>query len=113
MPSLICLENSQGGCDGAVIPKSHAEQVGEIARKYGVKMHLDGARVLNAMVETGDAPADYCTTFDTISLCFSKGLGCPIGSVLIGSEEDIWYARNMRKMLGGGMRQAGILARAM
>ena len=76
-------------------------------------MHLDGARILNAMIYTGDDPADYCKPFDTVSICFSKGLGSPIGSVVVGSEKDIWYAKNIRKMLGGGMRQAGILAQAM
>ena len=67
-------------------------------------MHLDGARIMNALVYSGDMPANYCQPFDTVSICFSKGLGCPIGSVVVGSEKDIWHARNIRKMLGGGMR---------
>jgi len=73
-------------------------------------MHLDGARLLNALVEQEIAPEVYCSDFNTVSFCLSKGMGCPIGSVLLGSEKDIWYARNMRKMLGGGLRQSGMTA---
>ena len=73
-------------------------------------MHLDGARLLNAMVETKQDVKEYAAEFDTVSFCLSKGLGCPIGSILMGSEKEIWEARNLRKMLGGGMRQAGMTA---
>ena len=75
-----------------------------IAKKYKLRMHLDGARLLNALVEQKISPDEYVKDFNTVSFCFSKGMGCPLGSVLLGSEEDIWYARNLRKMLGGGMR---------
>ena len=67
-------------------------------------MHLDGARLLNALVEQDIAPEDYAKPFETVSFCLSKGMGCPLGSVLLGSEKDIYFARNMRKLLGGGMR---------
>lgn len=73
-------------------------------------MHLDGARLLNALVEQQIHPVEYCKDFDTVSFCLSKGMGCPLGSVLLGSEKDIWFAKNMRKMVGGGMRQAGMTA---
>jgi threonine aldolase len=73
-------------------------------------MHLDGARLLNALVEQKISPEEYVKPFDTVSFCLSKGMGCPLGSVLLGSEKDIWFARNMRKLVGGGMRQAGLTA---
>jgi|ERR1712086_1121708 len=113
MPSVICLENSHGGCDGASLPFEHVQEVKQLADTHGIKMHLDGARLLNALVHSGQDPKEHCAPFDTISICFSKGLGCPIGSVLLGSEKDIRFARNIRKMLGGGMRQAGIIAACM
>ena len=86
------------------------KDVKKIARKAKLRMHLDGARLLNALVEQKIEPHVYVKDFDTVSFCFSKGMGCPIGSVLVGSEADIDYARNIRKMLGGGMRQAGMTA---
>ena len=76
-------------------------------------MHLDGARLLNALITSGDDPKVYAEDFESVSFCFSKGMGCPIGSVLVGSKEDMIFARDIRKMLGGGMRQAGILAACM
>ena len=81
-----------------------------MAKKHKIKMHLDGARLLNALAEQKIDPAVYCEDFDTVNFCFSKGMGCPVGSIIAGSEEDINWAKNMRKMLGGGMRQAGITA---
>lgn len=113
MPSVICLENSQGCHNGAAIKLDYVKQVREIADRHDLKMHLDGARLLNALIATGDEPAAYARPFDTISFCFSKGMGCPIGSVLLGTEKDMAFAKNIRKMLGGGMRQAGILAACM
>jgi threonine aldolase len=77
-----------------------------------LKLHLDGARIFNALTETGDSPAETAKYFDSVSICFSKGLGCPVGSVLVGSKEFIAKARRIRKVLGGGMRQAGFLAAA-
>jgi threonine aldolase len=76
-------------------------------------MHLDGARLLNALIYSKDDPKEYCSYFDTVNFCFSKGMGCPIGSILLGSDEDIKLGKVMRKMLGGTMRQSGILAACM
>ena len=112
-PRVICLENSQGGCNGAAIPIEFAERVKEVAEEAGVKMHLDGARLLNALIASDYSPKAYCQHFDTISFCFSKGMGCPIGSVLVGSRAEMAVAREARKLLGGWMRQAGILAACM
>jgi threonine aldolase len=84
--------------------------VKKIAKKAKLRLHLDGARLFNALVEQKISPKEYCADFDTVSFCLSKGMGCPLGSVLMGSEEDIYYARNIRKMVGGGMRQAGMTA---
>ena len=77
-----------------------------------MKMHLDGARCLNAAVHLGISPAEMCKDFDTVSVCLSKGLGCPVGSVVVGSEKDIKHALILRKLLGGNLRQAGILTKA-
>ena len=100
-PDVICLENSHGGCNGAAVKLSFVQEVAEIAQKNDLKMHCDGARYLNALLATGDNVEAYSSYFDTISFCMSKGMGCPIGSVLVGSEEDMRFARNIRKMLGG------------
>ncbi|MFT6894543.1 MAG: threonine aldolase [Algoriphagus sp.] len=83
-----------------------------LCQEKGLKLHLDGARLFNALVETGESPADWGAHFDTISICLSKGLGCPVGSLLLGSKSDIKRARKVRKVFGGGMRQAGFLAAA-
>lgn len=109
-PTVIVLENSHGGCMGATVSHDFVKDVHKIAKKNKLRMHLDGARLLNALVEQDITPADYCEQFNTVSFCLSKGMGCPLGSVLLGSEKDIWFARNMRKMVGGGMRQAGMTA---
>uniref|UniRef100_A0A7S3FWH9 Aromatic amino acid beta-eliminating lyase/threonine aldolase domain-containing protein n=1 Tax=Strombidium rassoulzadegani TaxID=1082188 RepID=A0A7S3FWH9_9SPIT len=109
-PSVICLENSHGGCNGATVGLDFVKEVKKVAKKQKLRMHLDGARLLNALVEQEIEPHEYVKPFDTVSICLSKGLGCPVGSVLLGKEKDIYYARNIRKMLGGGMRQAGMTA---
>ena len=95
---------------GAVIDIDFVKDVKKIAKKAKLRMHLDGARLLNALVEQKIEPHEYVEDFNTVSFCLSKGMGCPLGSVLLGSEEDIWYARNIRKLVGGGMRQAGMTA---
>ena len=95
---------------GAVISHDYVKQVKKIAKKAKLRMHLDGARLLNALVEQKVAPDVYCKEFDTVSFCLSKGMGCPLGSVLLGTEEDMWYAKNIRKLIGGGMRQSGLTA---
>jgi len=106
---LFCLENTQGG---KVLPLKYLEAAEATARKFGLGFHLDGARLFNATVKLNVTPTAIAGHFDTISICLSKGLGAPVGSVLCGSKELIKNARRWRKMLGGGMRQAGILAAA-
>ncbi|KAJ3254596.1 Threonine aldolase [Boothiomyces macroporosus] len=104
---LICLENT---LNGQVHPLELQNEISEYAKKENVKMHLDGARLWNASAATKTSLVDLCKPFDSVSLCFSKGMGAPIGSVLVGSEALIRKARHFRKMFGGGWRQAGILA---
>lgn len=109
---LICLENTHNRAGGVILPIKSIKAISTYAREYGIKMHLDGARIFNAIAETGISLKDYAYHFDTISFCFSKGLGCPIGSILCGDAETIDLAHKWRKILGGGMRQAGILGAA-
>ena len=98
---------------GKVIRDAYVEELHKkIVKKYKLKMHLDGARCLNAAAFLKVEPADMCRRFDTISVCLSKGLGCPIGSLVVGSKADIEHALILRKLLGGNLRQAGILAQA-
>jgi len=106
---LIALENTIGG---RVLPLAYLSQVRDLATKYGLALHLDGARVCNAAVKLGLPPQQICAGFDSVSVCLSKGLGAPVGSVLCGSTELIADAKRWRKMLGGGMRQVGVLAAA-
>ena len=107
---LVCLENTHNRGGGTIWPLERIREVADFARRQGVSMHLDGARLWNASVATGIAERDYAALFDSVSVCFSKGLGAPIGSVLCGSRDFIQRARRFRKMFGGGMRQVGILA---
>ena len=106
---LVCLENTQGG---KILPMDYLQNFSELMQEKGLRRHLDGARLFNAAVGLGVSPAKICSYFDSASLCLSKGLGCPVGSILVGSKEFIESASRWRKMLGGGMRQAGILAAA-
>ncbi len=106
---LIALENTIGG---RVLPMAYMAEVRKLATSRGLAVHLDGARVFNAAVKLGLAPAEVCKGLDSVSVCLSKGLGTPAGSVLCGSKALIADARRWRKMLGGGMRQVGILAAA-
>ena len=106
---LLCLENTHMG---KVLPLDYLKKAQQFAEDKGLMMHLDGARVFNAAVKLGVPVKDITRYFDTISCCLSKGLGAPVGSVLCGSAEKIKKARRWRKLLGGGMRQAGILAAA-
>lgn len=106
---LLCLENTQAG---KVLPLDYLKQAASLARRHGLAMHLDGARLFNAAVKLGVPAAEIAGNFDSISVCLSKGLGAPVGSLLCGPTEMIDRARRWRKMLGGGMRQAGILAAA-
>lgn len=106
---LLCLENTQGG---KVLPLGYLAEARSLADTYGLGLHLDGARVFNASVKLGVPVTDISRHFDSISVCLSKGLCAPVGSVLCGTNEIIESARRWRKMLGGGMRQAGVLAAA-
>jgi len=109
---LLCLENSTNLGGGRTYPLEQVQRVGEWARSNGLKMHLDGARLFNGCIARGIAPASFAESFDTISVCFSKGLGCPMGSILVGSRGDMARARRARKLFGGALRQAGIPAAA-
>ncbi len=106
---LLALENTIGG---KILPTDYVQAATALARKHGLACHLDGARAFNAAVALGVPLAQLAQPFDTVSVCLSKGLGAPVGSVLVGSQATIARARRWRKMLGGGMRQAGILAAA-
>lgn len=110
--SLIILENTHNRAGGAVIPLAVQRKVQELAQAHGLAFHLDGARLFNAAVATGTPVAEFAACVDSVTFCLSKGLGCPVGSVLCGTHTFIERARRFRKMLGGGMRQAGILAAA-
>lgn len=108
--SLVCLENTSNRGGGCCYDWEQIEQIREVCNKHGLKLHLDGARLFNALLATGQTAAQFGATFDSISVCFNKGMGCPIGSVLLGSATFIKEARRVRKKLGGGMRQAGYMA---
>jgi threonine aldolase len=111
-PSLIALENTHNLCAGAAVELSHMATVTELARRRALPVHLDGARIFNAALALETSAAKIAATADTVSFCLSKGLACPVGSILCGSAEFIGRARRTRKALGGGMRQAGVLAAA-
>jgi threonine aldolase len=106
---LLVLENTQ---NGRVLPLTYIKEAQAFARQYNLRLHLDGARVFNAAVKLGVPLADITQRFDSVSLCLSKGLGAPVGTVLVGRKDFIGKAHRLRKILGGGMRQAGILAAA-
>ncbi|MFO7774655.1 MAG: low-specificity L-threonine aldolase [Candidatus Hydrogenedentota bacterium] len=110
--TLVAMENTTNRGGGAIYPYEAFKGVAEVAREKGLRVHCDGARIFNAVVETGMSAAEYAQHVDTLSFCFSKGLGAPIGSVLTGDSATIRRARRFRKMLGGGMRQAGVAASA-
>jgi len=109
---LVCLENTHNRGGGRVYPIDKIEAISGWARKNGLAIHLDGARLWNAIVATGILARQWARHFDTVSVCFSKGLGTPVGSALAGPKEFIVRARKVRKIFGGGMRQVGILAAA-
>ena len=111
-PRLLCLENTHNVAGGKVFPLSDFAAVAEAAREKGLKVHLDGARLFNAAAATGIPAREWCEHADTVSVCSSKGLGAPVGSLLAGDEAAIHEARRARKAFGGGMRQAGIIAAA-
>lgn len=109
---LICIENTHNRAGGTAVSVSQTEALRQVADEYGLPLHLDGARLFNAAVALGRPVHELSAPCHSISLCLSKGLGAPVGSVLVGSSEFIVRARKVRKMLGGGMRQAGIIAAA-
>jgi threonine aldolase len=113
-PSLVVIENTHNRCGGAPIKLSHMAEVSMAAhqRKRKIPLHLDGARIFNAALALETTPKEIASSADTVSFCLSKGLGCPVGSLLCGSREFIAGAHRTRKLLGGGMRQAGIIAAA-
>ena len=111
-PSLVCLENTHNRGGGTIWPLEQMQSVAEVARKHNLLLHLDGARLWNASVASGIREDEYASLFDTVSVCFSKGLGAPVGSLLAGSVSAIEKARFYRKQQGGAMRQVGILAEA-
>jgi threonine aldolase len=108
--SLICLENTHNKAGGTIYPLDEIQSISRFAKERRIALHLDGARIWNASVATGIRPKEYAAPMDTVSVCFSKGLGAPVGSALAGSYEMIEKARKYRKVLGGGMRQAGVIA---
>lgn len=110
--TMVSLENTMNKGGGSIYKLAEISPIRQVCEEYGLKLHLDGARLFNALVETGESPRDWGAQFDTLSICLSKGLGCPVGSVLLGSKSDIRRARKVRKGFGGGMRQAGFLAAA-
>jgi threonine aldolase len=110
--SLVCLENTTNRGGGVYYNINDIQLIREVCLQNNLKLHLDGARLFNALVVTGETPAQYGQLFDSISICLSKGLGAPVGSLLIGDADFIKRARRVRKVLGGGMRQAGYLAAA-
>ncbi len=110
--ALLCLENTQNRCSGAVVPQENIDELAALAHSHGVRVHIDGARIFNAAIAQGLPVSTLAASADSIGFCLSKGLGAPVGSVLCGSAGFIARARKMRKMLGGGMRQAGVIAAA-
>jgi threonine aldolase len=109
---LVCLENTHNRHSGVAFTPEEIAEVAAVARAHGVPVHLDGARIFNACVALGRQPQEYGAVVDSVQFCLSKGLGAPVGSLLVGSRDFIREARRMRKLLGGGMRQVGILAAA-
>ena len=109
---LVCIENTQNMCGGVVLSAEYTKQVGQLAKEHGLKLHIDGARIFNAAAALGVDIRELVAPADSIMFCLSKGLVSPIGSMLVGSKEFIAKAHRLRKMLGGGMRQVGVVAAA-
>jgi threonine aldolase len=110
--SLVCLENTSNRGGGSCYDFGEIKKIRQVCTENNLKFHLDGARLFNALVEKNETPKQYGEIFDSISICLSKGLGCPVGSLLIGKKDFIKKARRVRKVFGGGMRQGGFLAAA-
>jgi threonine aldolase len=110
--ALLCIENTHNRCGGAVLNVEQVEALASLAHAHGVKVHMDGARIFNAATALGVPVSTLAQPVDSMMFCLSKGLSAPVGSILVGSREFIHKAHRMRKVLGGGMRQAGFLAAA-
>ncbi|MDR4494977.1 MAG: low-specificity L-threonine aldolase [Nitrospirales bacterium] len=110
--TLLCLEQTHNVGGGSVYPLATLERVVEVGRRHGLALHLDGARLFNAVIKTGVSAKDHARLFDTVSFCLSKGLGAPVGSIIVSDRERVSRLRRLRKVFGGGMRQVGILASA-
>lgn len=109
---LLCIENTHNVAGGAVYPTERVRELCDLAHRFEIRVHLDGARIFNAATALGQSVREITSGFDSISFCFSKGLGAPIGSMILGTREFIEEARRFRKLLGGGMRQVGVIAAA-
>jgi threonine aldolase len=109
---LICVENTSNSGGGLVIPPSHLAKIHAVANQYGIRVHMDGARFFNAVVASRQPASNFTQHVDTLSFCLSKGLGAPFGGLLCGTKEAIERAVKFRQLLGGGMRQAGVMAAA-
>jgi len=109
---LVIIENTHNRGGGSAYPVETVRGIGQVCRERGLRLHMDGARLFDACIATGAEPTDYARHVDSVSICLSKGLGCPVGSLVAGSREFVERARRVRKMLGGGMRQIGYLAAA-
>ena len=110
--TLVCLENTHNRCGGGVLTAAETAAVADVARSHGARVHLDGARIFNAAVALDVAAAELAAPADSVSFCFSKGLSAPVGSILNGGADFIDRARQMRRMVGGAMRQVGVIAAA-
>ena len=110
--TLLCLENTHNRCGGAVLTREYTEEISGLAHQRGLQVHLDGARIFNAAVALGIPARELAAPVDTVNFCLSKGLSAPVGSLFCGTREMVERARKWRKMLGGGMRQAGVIAAA-
>ena len=110
---LIALENTHNRCGGRALRPEYVDAAGALAHEHGLRLHVDGARLWNAAVALGVPPARLVDAADSVSVCFSKGLAAPVGSVVVGSQAFVRRARRMRKQVGGGMRQAGVLGGGM
>lgn len=109
---LVCLENTHNRCGGTVLTAHYTDEVCKLAHRHGLKVHLDGARIFNAAIALGVPASALAKNVDSLALCLSKGLSAPVGSLLCGGKDFVERARKFRKMLGGGMRQAGVIAAA-
>jgi threonine aldolase len=109
---MVIVENTNNRGGGSIWPRENIEAIREVCRRHGLHLHMDGARLMNACVASGRQPTDFTRLVDSVSMCFSKGLGAPVGSIVAGTKPFVVRCHRFRKMFGGAMRQAGILAAA-